>query len=157
MPSTRKSVKQKQASSSKWMIWALAGAALVVVLAVIFVPGWLNGSKTGTSSETALPLEVNVSEARALMDEGAFLLDVREPAEWNSGHIEGATLIPLGELPGRLAEVPRDQKVVVVCRSGNRSAQGRDILLDAGFTQVTSMRGGVNDWQAQGYALVSQP
>ncbi|MEA5077769.1 MAG: rhodanese-like domain-containing protein, partial [Anaerolineaceae bacterium] len=67
----------------------------------------------------------------------------------------GATLIPLGELANRLSELPKDQEIVVVCRSGNRSAQGRDILLNAGFTNVTSMAGGMNQWSAAGYETTS--
>jgi rhodanese-related sulfurtransferase len=70
-------------------------------------------------------------------------------------HIPDATLIPLGELVSRVSEVPRDRQVVVVCRSGNRSAEGRDILLRAGFPSVTSMAGGMNDWAASGYATAS--
>ena len=65
------------------------------------------------------------------------MLDVRQPDEWAAGHIEGATLIPLGELADRVAEVPADRQVVVVCRSGNRSAQGRDILLGAGLSSAS--------------------
>jgi rhodanese-related sulfurtransferase len=52
-----------------------------------------------------------------------------------------------------LNEVPRDRQIVVVCRSGNRSQQGRDILLNAGFEQVTSMTGGLNEWRASGYPV----
>jgi rhodanese-related sulfurtransferase len=48
-------------------------------------------------------------------------------------------------------ELPKDQEIVVVCRSGNRSAQGRDILLEAGFAQVTSLAGGLTQWKAAGY------
>ena len=99
----------------------------------------------------ALPAEVSVADASGLRDAGAFMLDVRQPDEWAAGHIPGATLIPLGELGSRLAEVPRSQKVVVVCRSGNRSAQGRDILLGAGYPAATSMAGGMTDWTAAGY------
>jgi rhodanese-related sulfurtransferase len=99
----------------------------------------------------ALPAEVSTAEALALREAGAFVLDVRQPEEWNAVHIPGATLIPLGELSSRLSEVPKDRQVVVVCRSGNRSAQGRDILLGAGFPSVTSMAGGMNDWAAAGY------
>jgi rhodanese-related sulfurtransferase len=99
----------------------------------------------------ALPAEVSVAEALALRESGAFILDVRQPEEWDAVHIPDATLIPLGELASRVNEVPRDQQVVVVCRSGNRSAQGRDILLGAGFPSVTSMAGGMNDWAASGY------
>ena len=99
----------------------------------------------------ALPAEVSVADAGGLRDAGAFMLDVRQPDEWAAGHIPGATLIPLGELQSRLAEVPKDKKVVVVCRSGNRSAQGRDILLGAGYPAATSMAGGMNAWTAAGY------
>ncbi|MFH1474756.1 MAG: rhodanese-like domain-containing protein, partial [Chloroflexota bacterium] len=87
----------------------------------------------------ALPAEVSVAGALALREAGAFILDVRQPEEWAAGHIPDATLIPLGDLPARLAEVPNDRQVVVVCRSGNRSAQGRDILLGGGYASVTSM------------------
>jgi rhodanese-related sulfurtransferase len=73
------------------------------------------------------------------------------------GHIEGATLIPLGELAARTGEVPDDMDIVVVCRSGNRSAQGRDILRDAGLAGATSMAGGMNDWIAAGRPYVTGP
>jgi rhodanese-related sulfurtransferase len=104
-----------------------------------------------------LPLEVSVAEAATLRDAGAFILDVRQPDEWAAGHIEGATLIPLGELSARVAEVPGDRDVVVVCRSGNRSAQGRDVLLGAGLAAVTSMAGGMNDWADAGLPVVTGP
>ena len=99
----------------------------------------------------ALQADVSAAEALALRKSGAFILDVRQPDEWAAGHIPDATLIPLGDLPARIAEVPKDRQVVVVCRSGNRSAQGRDILLGAGHPSVTSMAGGMNDWAAAGY------
>jgi rhodanese-related sulfurtransferase len=105
----------------------------------------------------ALPQEINVSEAKAMQDAGAFMLDVREPAEWNELHMPGATLIPLGQLASRLSEVPKDKPVVVVCRSGNRSQQGRDILAANGFTSVTSMAGGMRDWQGAGLPTVTGP
>ena len=105
----------------------------------------------------ALAKEVNVTQAAELRDQGAFVLDVREPDEWAAGHIPGATLIPLGQLASRLAELPQDQQIVVVCRSGNRSATGRDLLLDAGFADVTSMGGGMNAWASQGLAMVTGP
>jgi rhodanese-related sulfurtransferase len=82
---------------------------------------------------------------------------VRTVEEWEEGHIPDSTLIPLDELPTRLSEVPGDREIVVVCRSGNRSQVGRDILLDAGFEQVTSMSGGVNEWKSLGYPIESGP
>lgn len=82
---------------------------------------------------------------------------MRQPEEWNEYHIPGASLIPLGELAARVDELPRDQEIVVVCRSGNRSATGRDILREAGFTQVTSMAGGVTEWRAAGHPIATSP
>ncbi|HEU0292142.1 MAG TPA: rhodanese-like domain-containing protein [Anaerolineales bacterium] len=84
-----------------------------------------------------------------------FILDVRQPEEWNEAHIPESTLIPLDQLPNRINELPKDQGIVIVCRSGNRSAQGRDILLESGFTNVTSMAGGLNQWKTAGYPTVS--
>ena len=101
--------------------------------------------------------EITVAEAAARRDAGAFILDVREPEEWDEYHIPGATLIPLGDLEARLAEVPSDQPIVVVCRSGNRSQQGRDILTTAGYSDVASMAGGLKEWRSQGYPTVTGP
>lgn len=109
------------------------------------------------SVSAGLPEEVNIAQASDLRDQGAFILDVRTPEEWADHHIPGSTLIPLNELESRISEVPDDQQVVVVCRSGNRSAQGRDILKSASFDQVTSMAGGLNAWRAEGFETVSGP
>ncbi len=103
----------------------------------------------------ALPAEVDVATAASLVEGGAFLLDVRTQEEWEAGHVQGATLIPLDQLPAQLAAVPRDRQVVVMCRTGHRSAQGRDILLQAGFPGVTSMAGGITAWVAAGRPTVT--
>ena len=84
---------------------------------------------------------------------GAFVLDVRTQQEWDEYHAPNTTLIPLDQLVSRLNEIPRDKEIVVVCRSGNRSQQGRDLLLEAGFQQVTSMTGGLNEWRSKGYPI----
>jgi rhodanese-related sulfurtransferase len=126
---------------------------VTLLIAVLLAAGC---ASTGTpnapagSGPAALAATVSVSEAAALRDEGAFVLDVREPDEWAAGHIPGATLVPLGELASRLGELERNAKIVVVCRSGNRSAEGRDILLGAGFPAVTSLDGGMTDWEQAG-------
>ena len=110
-----------------------------------------------TTSEDSFLREVGVDEAYRLYQDGTFFLDVRTPDEWNEFHAPNSTLIPLDELQSRLDEIPRDQPVVVVCRSGNRSQQGRDILLDAGFMQVASMTGGLKEWNTKGYPTTSGP
>ena len=130
---------------------------VVVVLAVAFAAWQLltPAAPNEAAAGSGLPLEVLVAQAATLRDEGAFVLDVREPNEWEVAHVPDSTLIPLGQLTSRLSEVPTDQQVVVICRSGNRSAQARDLLLNAGYTNVTSIAGGINDWQAQGQPTVS--
>lgn len=128
---------------------------LTLVLVALLVAACGGAAPPSGAAAVALPLQVNTVTAATMQSQGAFMLDVREPDEWAAGHIEGATLIPLGDLPNRLAEVPKDRTIVVVCRSGNRSATGRDILLDAGYKQATSMSGGMNDWVADGYPVVT--
>jgi sulfur-carrier protein adenylyltransferase/sulfurtransferase len=78
-----------------------------------------------------------------------MLVDVREPEEWEIGHIEGATLIPKDELGERVDELTRARGVVLYCRSGARSAASARLLLDLGFTNVQSLRGGILAWSDQ--------
>jgi rhodanese-related sulfurtransferase len=123
--------------------WGLLGLLVVlVVFAVLYFTGALS---------TKLPVEVSVAEAYELYPDEAFFLDVREMVEYEFGNIPGTVNIPLGELAARVDELPSNQDIVVVCRSGNRSLQGRDTLLAAGFDNVTSMAGGVSDWKDAGY------
>ena len=128
-------------------ILVLLLVALVVYLILQF------GGGNVKSATNNLPATISVSEAYTLYQNGAFVLDVRTQEEWNEFHAPNTTLIPLDQLASRLNEVPRDRQVVVVCRSGNRSQQGRDILLSAGFEQVTSMTGGLNEWRSSGYPV----
>jgi rhodanese-related sulfurtransferase len=128
---------------------AVAALALVTTAAIL-----LNRPAPAAAN---YPREVALAEGVALREEGAFVLDVRQPEEWVEYHVPGSTLIPLDQLESRLAEVPRDREVLVVCRSGNRSATGRDILLQAGFSEVTSLAGGLSQWKAAGHPTVSGP
>ncbi|MBC9734346.1 rhodanese-like domain-containing protein [Nocardioides marmotae] len=88
------------------------------------------------------------------LPEGVSVLDVREPVEWEHGHIEGAVHIPLMELPQRRAEVPEGQ-VLVVCRVGGRSAQAVGYLVQQGH-DVVNLDGGMLDWAAAGRPMVSE-
>ena len=141
---------QQQKKNNQYIVW---GVLALVVLGLGVV--WL--LSRNTTSASSMPAEISVNEAVAKQQAGAFILDVREPSEWNEAHIAGATLIPLGDLASRVSELPKDREIVVVCRSGNRSAQARDLLLKDGFTQVTSMAGSLNEWKAAGYPSVSGP
>lgn len=135
-----KQVKKTIKKKKNFNIWLLLGGIIIVALAVII------GFPPNTAETSVLPLEVSVEEAYQMRENGAYVLDVRELSEWEEGHIPDATLIPLGQLESRMNEIPKDQEVVIVCRSGNRSAQAREILLNAGFTNITSMAGGMNQW-----------
>ena len=75
------------------------------------------------------------------------LIDCREPNEWNLGHVPGAVFIPRGILESNVeAAVPRTAKVVIYCASGNRSALATETLLQMGYTDVSSMSGGIRGW-----------
>jgi rhodanese-related sulfurtransferase len=86
----------------------------------------------------------------------AYLLDVREPDEWTAGHAPGAHHLPMMEIPARMAEVPSDGEVVVVCRSGGRSGQVVSYLMGNGWDNVRNLDGGMQDWQAAGREVVSE-
>lgn len=106
---------------------AIAGALLIGAAA-------LAGCGTEVASTGGhAQAQDRVGEARALVDRGATLLDVRSPGEWEAGHLEGATLIPVQELSGRLSEVPRDRPVVVYCASGRRSDAAASMMRGAGY------------------------
>jgi rhodanese-related sulfurtransferase len=80
------------------------------------------------------------------------LLDVREPGEWQAGHIAGSQHIPLGQLRERLGEVPKDQTILTVCRSGNRSEAAARGLRTLGYT-VENLEGGATAWTRAGLPL----
>ena len=78
-----------------------------------------------------------------------FLLDVREPAELASASVAGAVHIPMGDVPARLAELPRDREVVVLCHAGSRSLRVANFLAAQGFQPVTNLSGGIAAWAVE--------
>ena len=152
--SSRSSKSGGNKKSNIWL-WVAIGAAVILVGVVGAI--LLRPTSDQPAQIAAAPAEISVDEAYAKYEAGTYILDVRQPEEWNEYHAPETTLIPLDQLEARLNEVPFDQEVVVVCRSGNRSQVGRDILLQAGHPQVSSMAGGLKTWQAEGYPVVSGP
>jgi sulfur-carrier protein adenylyltransferase/sulfurtransferase len=75
-----------------------------------------------------------------------LLIDVREPYEWNAGHLETAQHIPLQQIPQRFGEIPKDRDVVMICRSGGRSEHARAFLANQGYTRVLNLVGGMGRW-----------
>jgi glyoxylase-like metal-dependent hydrolase (beta-lactamase superfamily II)/rhodanese-related sulfurtransferase len=111
------------------------------------------------SPSLGLP-ELSVDEVRSLASgagSGCLLLDVRQPDEYTGelGHVPGAILIPLPELPARLSEIEsyRGKKVVAICRSGSRSAKATSLLLESGFRDAWNMTGGTLAWRAKGFPV----
>jgi len=96
--------------------------------------------------------EVAAADAAEEIASGALVVDVREPVEWDAGHIPGSVLIPLGELGARVGELPRDRRMVIVCRTGSRSGYAADALHGAGY-DVANLRGGLFAWAAGSHPI----
>jgi len=111
-----------------------------------------SSAASATDASAGLP-DRDPQLAKKLVSEGALLLDVRRNDEWNDGHLEGATHIPVQELEGRLDDIDKkvggdkSKPIVIYCRSGARADSAKDMLLKAGYTQVTNV-GGMTDYPA---------
>ena len=92
--------------------------------------------------------EITAVELKKKLDAGEtpFILDVREPNEYQINRIPGSVLIPLGELPRRYQELPKDREIISQCKMGSRSARAMDFLKTVGFTNVKNLKGGILDW-----------
>ena len=93
--------------------------------------------------------EIDLGTFAAAHAEGALVIDVREPGEYVSGHVPGAKLIPLNRLPEQLVDLPRDERIFLICASGKRSLFGSDFLARAGIDSV-SVACGTEGWQRSG-------
>lgn len=93
--------------------------------------------------------DINVLQAQALINQGAYVLDVREPHEFEAGHVPASTLIPLGQLTDRVAELQaqRNQNIVVICHGGKRSATACGQLAHLGFASTYNIAGGILAWK----------
>jgi rhodanese-related sulfurtransferase len=99
-------------------------------------------------------LEVHVAQAIELVEAGsAWLLDVREPSEWEAGHAASAHHIPMRELEARQHELPEGEQILVICLSGGRSRMVTEALQRADYP-ATNVSGGMQAWQATGAAVV---
>jgi rhodanese-related sulfurtransferase len=98
--------------------------------------------------------EITPPEAQLRHADGAFLLDVRESDEWAAGRANGAHHIRLSELPDRLEELPDNQDILCVCRSGGRSLRAAEFLASAGFS-AANVAGGMRAWADAGLELTA--
>ncbi|MHB1518113.1 MAG: rhodanese-like domain-containing protein [Acidimicrobiales bacterium] len=115
-------------------------------------PGTKAAGDAGAGWNADLPDEVEPHHARRIVDCGGYLLDVREPHEWHAGHAPQAQHLPLGQLDPE--KLPNDVAVVVVCRSGGRSARAAELLRGAGAS-VTNLSGGMLAWAQAGLPVLT--
>jgi rhodanese-related sulfurtransferase len=99
--------------------------------------------------------EVSRDEAQKLIDEGAQVIDVRAPHEWEAGHISGATHLPLDELAQRAGEIDKERPVVLYCRGGNRSTMAAAALAEAGY-DAAKLSEGIVGWDEAGLPLAPE-
>lgn len=94
------------------------------------------------------------AESKRRIDGGAMLLDVRNADEWEAGHVEGSTWIPMNQIVDRQGEIPTDREIVVICKVGGRSARVAEALVGAGY-DAANVAGGAEAWQAAGLPIVT--
>lgn len=115
----------------------------IILLIVLFAVG--AGCQFGNASQGGFSM--TTEEAFSLWQaEKAVIIDVRTPKEYQEGHIPDVALIPLDQLEKRLEEVPQDRQVLLICRSGRRSAIGTNWLKSKGYEQVYNIEGGMLAW-----------
>jgi phage shock protein E len=109
-----------------------------------------------TSAESWERVDVEVFDQAINEHPDVFLLDVRTTAEWEQdGHLENATLIPHDNLEARVSELPseKDSLILLYCRSGNRSQDAAQTLIDLGFTNIVELKSGINGWKDAGMSV----
>jgi len=99
--------------------------------------------------------EIEVTELAKLKENGEVMrvIDIRQPAELNAGIIPGAEALPMHTIPLRINELKRDEKLIMVCRSGARSAQACMFLQQQGYENVFNLRGGMIAWAGSGLEI----
>jgi rhodanese-related sulfurtransferase len=148
---------KKVSSRSGFFAYLRKPAVQLGLVALVALVIYLIASAAGTGGVAAEQVrEISVDQAYSLYQDGAFVVDVRTQEEWDEYHLPNVPLIPLDELPNRLNELPKDEEILVICRSGNRSQEGRDILLAAGYN-ASSIAGGIKEWDAKGYPIEGVP
>lgn len=100
--------------------------------------------------------EIDVTELARLREEGALLIDVRQPDEFETFRVPGARLIPLADVPERIEEIPDDQLVYVICATGARSARAVEYLNRQGYDTV-NVAGGSKAWLEAGHPVEHGP
>jgi hydroxyacylglutathione hydrolase len=139
-------MKAPENNPNEWSGSMMSGGRKILM--GLGILGMILGLLAGCGAAPADPsVDVSVAEAlRLWQSKEAILIDVRTTLEYREGHIPGVANIPLDELERRMNEVPKDKKVVLICRTGNRSAEGTKLLRSKGFANVFNSTGGMSTW-----------
>lgn len=95
---------------------------------------------------TVKQLSATELKSKIQREETLFLLDVREPHEFQYAHIANSVLIPLNQIPNRLGELDPQQEIVVICHHGMRSQQAANYLVQSGYKKIANLTGGIDAW-----------
>ena len=147
-------LEQKRAHRTKPIVFLCGTLAIMLVAAISLTSCVYAPASTSSAYE-----DMTVAEAQQLISENGnlIILDVRAQSEYDSGHIPNAILIPVGELVDRLGELDKTETILVYCRSGVRSVQASEILMDSGFSQVRNLEDGIIAWQEAGAGINHPP
>ena len=125
------------------LLKGLSSASLALATLALPLPASAQGSS------------VSLDQARAEHEAGkALLVDIREPEEHATGVAPGARLLPMRQLSVRLAELPRDRPVLLICNTQNRSRATFDALRERGWTNLRFVNGGMSEWNRRGWKTV---
>jgi len=115
-------------------------AVIVFILVKKILP--VKGVSSIRGDELQQKLQINGNN-------GPELIDVREPSEYKSGHVQGFRNVPLGQVKREISNLPRNKEIIVMCRSGARSMQAARTLKKGGFENVTNVSGGIMGWKGK--------
>ncbi len=118
---------------------------LIILVVIAFVVIYTFMKRRANADVRSIPA---MQMEEAMKDKtGKSFVDVRESGEYKSGHVAGMKNIPLSQFSRRLNEIPRDDEVYVMCRSGHRSMQAAKILKGAGYQNIVNVSGGISAWR----------
>ncbi|MEX8521667.1 MAG: rhodanese-like domain-containing protein [Leptothrix ochracea] len=131
----------------------LQRTAAVVLGSTLVSAAWAQANATTTNNGNSK--FVDLETVRATLKEGKVpVFDIREPAEHATGVAAGARLLPMSQIGARLAEIPKDQPVLLMCNTQNRSRKVAEALWERGYTHVRYVQGGMSQWTANGWPKV---
>jgi rhodanese-related sulfurtransferase len=119
------------------------------------ITGYLNGGVKGYDGPLDHVKTIEGADVESEMENGAIVLDVRKPNEWNIAHMKGATFLPLANFPDNLKDLDKSAKYIVHCGGGYRSMTAISIMKKLGFKDLINIRGGFGSMQKAGVGVVT--